>query len=751
MARRPIPPWTGLRARFAASDPGLLRLTAGLRTATAVGLTIAVLGILGVEVIHLIVGAMAAMASAFAVTDKTVRAQAITLALGVPVALATISLGALLQGRVLARDLIFLGLIFGAVYLRRFGDRSTAFGVIGFQIYFTAMFARVTVPQLPPVFATVALAFGCSAIARFVLVPERPERVLRRLRQAFRARLAQLLAAQIRLLYARPGDRDNVLEELRRSAARLHEAALMIQGRLEAGTRDEATAALVQRRVVTAEVAAERLGLLLVGARSTQRPDPVALRLPGAATPALTAGPQDTDPVTAALDRDLVTLRLMVLRPPGSHPAAAALPARDRLLGYRDATGIPPAATPAQRDVFRAIGDLVQGVLGLWLALDPAPRETDDSPTAIRSRAEIAAENESISGAEQQAGARAPAPARLQRQTTRAAFQVTAGSALAIAGGELLSPQHWYWAVMACWVIFANTTSTGEIVVKGYRRLLGTVLGVVAGVLLATAVGQHTWVALALVLVCVFAMFFTAPLSYTLMAFFVTMGLGLLYTLLHTYSVAVLVLRIEETLLGAACGIVTAMLVLPVRTDRRTDEQLATVLRRLGDVVAASVERFSGSPVPDLLDTTRDLDTKLAQLNSSARPLTHPITPLRERRETARYVVALLETSAYHARYLATTAELTAECGHPGADPRLAGVAGRIARNIDVLVAQLSRAHDRPPIEAGPGIAALLETDSLGVPAPRTVTFRALRHLQRIDEDVIALARPLGVDVPAPS
>lgn len=268
-----------------------------------------------------------------------------------------------------------------------------------------------------------------------------------------------------------------------------------------------------------------------------------------------------------------------------------------------------------------------------------------------------------------------------------------------------------------------------------------------AGVLLATAVGQHTWVALALVLVCVFAMFFTAPLSYTLMAFFITAGLGLLYTLLHTYSVAVLVLRIGETLLGAACGIVTAVLVLPVRTDRRTDEQLAAVLRHLGDAVAAAVTRFGGDPVADLLDTSRALDTTLAQFNSSAQPLTHPITPLRERRETARYVVALLETCAYHARYLAT-AEFTPGAGPP--DPRLAGVAGRIARNIDALVAHLSHARDRSPIESGPGIAALLETDSLGIPAPHTAAFQVLRHLQRIDEDIVALARPLGVPVGTP-
>ena|GEM_PF-572848 len=799
MARRPTRPWTGLWARFVASDPGLLRLTAGLRTVAAVALAVAVLGLLGVEVTHLIVGAMAAMASTFAITERSVRAQVITLALGLPVALGTISVGAVLQGRIFERDAVFLVLIFGAVYLRRFGDRSTAFGLISFQIYFTAMFARVTLGQLPALFATVTLAFACSAIARFVLVPERPERVLRRLRQAFRARVAQLLTAQIRLLdarprearrrqrsvttqgprpgamdtarprearrrqrsvttqgprpgtidTARPEDMDGVLNDLRRCTARLHEAALMIQGRLTIGTRDEATAALIQRRVVNAEVAAERLGLLLVNARSPERVDPVAMRLPGGPVPALTL-PYGTQEITAALDLDLETLRLLLNRPLGTRPATETA-ARDRLLGYRDGTGIPPHATPAVQDVFRGIGELMQAVLGLWLALDEASDGADDSPAASRSRAEIAEEDEAISDAEQQAQARTPAPSGLQRTTTRAAFQVTVGSALAILGGELLSSQHWYWAVMACWVIFANTASTGEIVLKGYRRLLGTVLGVVAGVLLATAVGQHTWLALALVLVCVFAMFFTAPLSYTLMSFFITAMLGLLYALLHTYSVAVLVLRIEETVLGAACGILTALLVLPVRTDRRTDEQLIAVLRHLGEVVAAAVEQFSGSPVAAMLDTTRELDAELAQLRSSTRPLTHPITPLRERRETARYVVALLETAAYHARYLATTAELVPEGGHAGADPRLAGVAARIAGNIDALMAQLSRPDARSRVESGPGVAAQFETDNLGIPAPDTETFRVLRHLYRIDEDLIALARPLGVPPQPPS
>lgn len=239
--------------------------------------------------------------------------------------------------------------------------------------------------------------------------------------------------------------------------------------------------------------------------------------------------------------------------------------------------------------------------------------------------------------------------------------------------------------MLTCWIVFINTASTGEILVKGYRRLLGTVFGVVAGILLAGLVGGNTVLAFVLVLLLIFAMFYTAPLSYTLMSFFVTAMLGLLYTLLHTYSWEVLVLRVEETALGAVCGVVAAALVLPVRTDRRTNELLVTVLERLSDVSEAAVTQLSGGPAEELLDKARELDQALGDLRSATKPLTHPVTPLRTRRTTARYVVALLETCAYHARSLAATAELLPTHPSIAADPacgaRRAARSGTSARS----------------------------------------------------------------------
>jgi hypothetical protein len=743
-----VPARARLRDRIAASDPGLLRLAAGSRTAGSLALTLAVLGVLGVPVTHLVAGAISSMAATFAIREKQRRRQAVTLALGLPVALVSLSLGALLNPYVVAGDIFFVVLIFCAVYSRRFGDRGNALGLIGFQVYFMSLFVGATAPALPGLYGVVAIAFACSALVRFVIVYETPAGVLQRLREAFRARLAQLVDAQLELLDAGPDEVEKVLEAVREGTARLHETAMMIQSRLEEGTSDEAVARLVQRRIADAELAAERLGLLVLNARSAERANTLTLHLPGAPVPSGGRLPVRGD-ATETLRRDLRALALLVLRPVGEGGGTAVSHVRNRLLGYRDEENLPPAS-PAVQDVFRGIGETARAVLGLRIALDEPQDESDDTPATVRSREELDAENAAIEGAEA-AEREEQAPTGLERPTTRAAVQVSVGSALAIVGGEFLSSQRWYWAVLTCWIVFINTSSTGEILVKGYRRLLGTVLGGVAGIVLAGLVGPHTWPALGLVLVFVFLMFYTAPLSYTLMSFFVTAALALLYTLMHTYSAAALVLRVQETALGAACGIIAAALVLPVHTDRRTDELLVTVLERLAEVAGAAVEQLSGGPAADLLDRARDLDKALGDLRGATQPLTHPITPMRSRRNTVQYVVALLETCAYHARSLAATAELLPAHPSIAADPRLLQACARITRNIATISTHLTDEHATTEVERGPSIALLLDSEGTpGIPRYGRVTDRVLRHLQRLDEAVVGLARPLGVPVPKP-
>lgn len=751
--------WADLWDRFAATDPGLIRLFTASTAVGALALTLGTLALLGLPVLVLVAGALTAMVSVFAIKEVQPRDQAITHLLALPTAVTSVTLAAGLQPFRFVSDAVFVLVIFLAVYVRRFGKRGTALGWIAFQVFFVTVFLRIDLDRLPQLYIALAVALASGALMRFGVVRATPERTLKRLREAFRTRLARVVEALIDVVEAEAegeGSEQEVVG-LHRHTARLHECALMIQNRLEAGTDDARSAALVQRRVAEAELAAERLGIHTLRALHQDAKDhTLTLHLPGhrPATPVRKASEHPDAAVLHRLASELRALRVLVRRvEPRRGTGLAAV--RNRLLGYRDDARLPDAPAGLQ-DGFRGIAEVARAILGLQLAFHEDDDSEDDSPEAARSREEIGAEDVSYAADEEEAE---DEPTGFDRPSTRAAFQVTVGSALAIIGGELIAPERWYWAVLTCWVVFINTASTGEILVKGSRRLLGTVVGVAAGLGLAGLVAGEPWLAFLLAVLCVFGMYFTGPVSHTLLAFFVTTMIGLLSTLLHTFRPEVLVLRIEETAIGAVCGVVAAMIVLPVRTRHRTDDRLVAVLRRLRAMLDQAVAQLAGDPAGDLMDKARELDAALDELRAAVKPLMHPVSPLRTRRRNARYVMGLLETCAYHARSLAATAELVPDSLRIGADPRLRQATRRIDDNLRALTEYVeTRGHEHTSLESGPNIASLLtaadEVERVvpggGVVTEDKVTMRVLRHLQRLDEGVLGLARPLGVDTAAP-
>ncbi|WP_433455324.1 FUSC family protein [Streptomyces sp. CA-142005] len=728
-----------------ASDPGLLRLLSALSTVCAVLLTLGTLAALHAPVPILVAGALTAMVSTVAVIERRPHDQALTLAAGVPVALAVMAVGSALTPYRVPADVVFVVLIFAALHIRRLGPRATTLGVFAFQSYFVTQFVGTRLAQLPDLVLAVLAAFAGSALVRFAILRGPPERTLARLHRAFRLRLGLALDALIEVAEGGPQAprAERAIDDLRRQAARLHTCALMIQSWLGAGAPGQGVAATIQRRVAEAETAVERLAILVM-----------RLLWPGA-------------------DIDTLTRHLTKIRRAGSCPGAqdaarlpeltaqlralraAAGPGRprpawteraevgDRRLGDRDNVHLPDVS-PAMRDVFRSAGEVARALSGLRLAVDghtPAPQ---DSPEAARWTEQLDAKGAGPARDD------VPRPERTHvRPTTRTAFQVATGSALAIGGGELLSPQRWYWAVFTCWVVFISTTSTGEILVRGYRRLVGTVTGVVTGLALSALIGGHTWPAFALAILSVFGMYYTTAVSYTLMSFFVTTMIGMLYTLLHALTLGVLVVRIEETALGIACGLASALLVLPARTRERTDRLLHDVLERLRAVLSRSLARVAGEPVGDLLGPARALDSALDNLRLAVQPLISPISPLRSRRRTALAVLGLLETAALHTRSLATTAELMPAGIRIGSDPYLVDEADRIDRNLSTLIVQVAGGGgDGTALERGSGTPARL---SVGADGTRTehayAARRVLRHLQRVDESIHSLARVLGTSV----
>ncbi|MEU1801621.1 FUSC family protein [Streptomyces sp. NPDC019937] len=307
---------------------------------------------------------------------------------------------------------------------------------------------------------------------------------------------------------------------------------------------------------------------------------------------------------------------------------------------------------------------------------------------------------------------------------TRQAFQAAAACGFALAVGQALSGERWYWAVGTAWWIFVNTASRGETLVRGFRRVIGTAGGIAAG--LAVAVPLHGAPAPTAVLVaaCVFGIFYTAPLSYSWMVFFVTLMAGLLYGLLGVLHPGLLALRLEQTAVGAAGAGLAVALVLPVTTHAATDAWIRRALESVRRCAADAARRLAGDPAADPAPHVAELESALRGLRGSIAPLLHPLSPLRARRARARQVMLALDDCARQARGLAALA----------ADP----VASHDAR-LTAACARVEAAVGRLTAPVGPSRAAPAPAG----PPPHPATDRALAHLHDLEAALTGLADPL--------
>ncbi|MFI1438363.1 FUSC family protein [Streptomyces fructofermentans] len=312
----------------------------------------------------------------------------------------------------------------------------------------------------------------------------------------------------------------------------------------------------------------------------------------------------------------------------------------------------------------------------------------------------------------------------LSRVTTRQAFQTTAACAFAMAAGQVLSHERWYWAVGTAWWIFVNTSSRGETLVRGFRRVLGTLTGIAAGMLIAVPLHGAPAPTAVIVAVCVWGIFYTAPLSYSWMMFFVTVMAGLLYGLLGVLHPGLLVLRLAETGVGALGAVLAVALVLPVTTHAVTDRWVGQAVRSVHGCTAAAARRLAGDPDADPAPLAAELEALLGRVRFSLAPLVHPLNPMRARKERARQVLALLDDCAREARGLAAVAA-DPDASH---DARLTAACGRVETAVEVLVG----AVPERAVTAGEG-----------VPGHHPGAEQALAHLHGLERALAALAAPL--------
>ncbi|MFG2129449.1 FUSC family protein [Streptomyces sp. NPDC048751] len=313
-----------------------------------------------------------------------------------------------------------------------------------------------------------------------------------------------------------------------------------------------------------------------------------------------------------------------------------------------------------------------------------------------------------------------PGGSGLARVTTRQAIQATAGAGFALVVGQLVSGQRWYWAVGATWWIFVNTTSRGETLVRGFRRVLGTVIGIGLGLLVAVPVNGAAVPTAALVAVCVFGIFYTAAVSYTWMMLCVTLLAELLYGLLGVLAPGLLALRLAETGVGALGAVLAVLFVLPVTTHAVTDAWIQRALRRVHACTAEAAARLAGDPDADPARRAAELEQLLGRVRLSVAPLVHPLNPMRSRKRRARQVLTLLDDCAHEIRGLAAVA------AHPEAshDARLAAACWRVQATVEALTE--GGGSEQVPMAAAP-------------PAEEA----ALTHLHGLERALAELAHPL--------
>ncbi|MGW2517291.1 FUSC family protein [Streptomyces sp. NPDC001617] len=320
-----------------------------------------------------------------------------------------------------------------------------------------------------------------------------------------------------------------------------------------------------------------------------------------------------------------------------------------------------------------------------------------------------------------------PAGTGLARLTTRQAVQATAGAGFALVVGQLVSGQRWYWAVGATWWIFVNTASRGETLVRGFRRVLGTVIGIGLGLLVAVPVNGAGLPTAVLLAACVFGIFYTAAVSYTWMMLCVTLLAELLYGLLGVLTPGLLALRLAETGVGALGAALAVLLVLPVTTHTTTDAWIQRALRCVHACTAEAAARLAGSADADPASRVTELEQLLGRVRLSVAPLVHPLNPMPGRKERARRVLALLDDCAREIRGLVSVAA-DPEASH---DARLAAACRRVEGAVEALT---GGGRDR----------VVTVTPDASAAGP------ALTHLHGLERALAELATPLRTAVAAP-
>lgn len=730
LAVRVIEQVRDVRDRFVASDPGWARLRQGIRAFLAVSTTL-LLELVLVRTLNrpavtpLLLGAAVAMLMSTGIRETRRPVIVRTAAVAPLIAALGTSLGVLTGERRLLGLTTFVAVSFVAVWVRKFGQRWFTLGFLFWQSFFFALFLHPRLAMLPFLLLATAISGLWVGLLLATVLYDDPQLKLRRIVQGLRARARAGIAASADVLDS--GGEPRSVRHLRGQLGQLAEVALVLDGQL------------ADRRSLPAGVPPGRL-------RRWTFDVEIGMDELAGATVQLAEQRSDLSPATLDAVRAL-------LQSVGWAEYGAALAAARQMESA-------PAQPPAVRRLASAAAFLLETV-ELWQSGDltagrePGTPDRDELPQG----ADALDEDDEFEPAVTLIGGNLPGSAALAQQTltdddarrfalsrlsltTRQAIQAAVAAGLAIVAGELISPARFYWAVIAAFVAFAGTATSGETLRKGASRIGGTVLGLIAAVGLADITDGNHPAAIALMLICIFCAFFLQTVSYGAMIFFITVLLGQLYTLLGTFSDELLLIRLVETVAGAAIGIFVSLVVLPTHSRPTLRVARRVFLEDLAELLEACAQTLEGGTPPRTpLTLTMVTEASARQLVRTRQALTRGRL-FGSDRSSLRHRVSVLGTCGSSARAFAAAISL-----HPphGAAATALARASREAAQEARRLAAAAELGNPPALPSGaPDLAGVVRDLLEGRAADRSglaADAAAVRSLRRLVEALALLGR----------
>ena len=679
----------------------------------------------GVTLLAMLIGGLVGMLSAFTVTDTSPGQLAVTMALAPFPVLATMALAIAVEGHRTAGIAVMAIVIGIGTWLPKLGPwigaRAFFFGQLLFVGYLTGFLSQgaITDDELGWIAAILWCSAAVNLVLKMLIFVPLSRGALRRTIRAFFARSRGVIVSAAQMFEsASERGRNRTRQRLRRRLIRVNEVALISDALL--GDHAE-IAHEVHARLFETEVTVQNIGRMAEALSTADLPPDLHGAIGACLRQIRDDGERFDDAAVASLVRQGVDRAGTI----GQLQSGRVIRLAAAIVDWRQA-------------LQRWHAEPTEGSVPAVLFESPVTLIFGNLPGSSHASSTAAAPEGSIR-------------ARLRLDSrAQTGIRIAVAVAVASAFGSILSERRFYWAVIAVFVAFVGANTSGEQVAKAVNRVLGTVVGILLGSLLAHAVGHSTWSLAVIVLALGFGVYFIR-VSYVLMVIGVTVMVSELYEQLGEFSNHLLLLRLEETTIGAVVAALAALLVFPVHTRQAARVAARDYYARLGELLSDLVEHLdtAGPAESSLTTATRGLDHANQQLLATARPLSR--SPFR--RDEVAHNLLLFQWAAHHARNVAAGVERHVFLPAPA---RTAAIDALNAQREMVLQLEQHRAGLASSSEAGaPALTDKLRQNDDMLPAAlwgaaHSDEWFLLRHIARLGETLAELGDNLRSEEESP-